>query len=245
LFLKDPVLRRIAAATGDVWPDRMWRFDTVDGGSHGELAMLLLDTSLRFSDSADHLNHVLAKASRDLTRLQQELASHVHSRAIGSDRLFVDLLAAIERHIVLEQQLLRQYAVWRSHGGSPALHGHAQMLVKAGDPSWGVITLWIDDGDHWPVLPDEEAAACFDIGDHAGKTIGTITPTGSLFQPTAHTNADPPGIEPEQVSGFAACDDLQAACRSLLRWHRYRDSADWDGRYPTDFTLDELTALTE
>ena len=50
MFLSDSALRRIAAETGDVWPEHLWRHDTATPGPTGVLAQLLHTVTLRFNE---------------------------------------------------------------------------------------------------------------------------------------------------------------------------------------------------
>jgi hypothetical protein len=244
LFLTDPALRRIAAATGDVWHDRVWRFDTAEPGAHGELAKLLHDTSARFADSANLVGRTLRKAAQGIARTHNDLAKDAHLHLIGTDRHFTDTLAAIERHSVLEQQLLRQCLAWRTIATPPAHGGRLRLLVRPGDPSWGVVALERHDKDAWRVFPDAEAAAHFGV-KHAHVLIGVISPAGAQFAPAAYLHPESPQALPQQVFRLPECDDMQSASRSLMRWWAYRDSPAWDGRMPAQFTPIELAALAE
>ncbi|GIH02906.1 hypothetical protein Rhe02_09730 [Rhizocola hellebori] len=246
MYLTHPALRRIAAATGDVWPDLMWRFHTYTRDARGEVATLLHETSLRFNDSSNLVGQVLGRAADDIARLQRELATHGQVHAGGTDRRLADTLAAIERHTVLEQQLLRQYDAWRSHVDSPAAGGDFRLLVKAGDASWGVAEFRRHDRDQWHVLPDEEAATRFGIGKHARRAIGAVARIEGGYQLAAYHDPEFPHPDaPERSHQLPVFEDLQAAARCLLRWWAYREADNWDGRYPHNFAPDELAALSE
>lgn len=244
MLLTDPALRRIAAATGDVWPDRVWRFDTADPGPTGQLAMLLHDTSLRFADSSGLVGRALGKAGKDISRTQADLAKDAHLYLIGADRTFADTLAAIERHSVLEEQLLAQYAAWRTVSTVPSAHGTFHLLVKAGDPGWGVVRLEPDSDGHWRVFPDGEAATHFGI-THTDRLIGEVAADKGSFAPTAYSHPHFGETHPQLVYRLPGCDDLQSACRSLLRWWAFRESVHWDGRTPTELDPAELAAFAE
>jgi hypothetical protein len=243
LFLTDPALCRIAAATADVLPDLMWRFDTADPGPRGALAQLLHDTSLRFTDSHRQLNQALDKCAKDIDRLQRELAKDAHVHHAGTDRLFTNTLAAIARHTVLEQQLISQYTAWRTLAPAPQLDFN--LLIRAGDPTWGVAEMRHVDLSHWHVVPDAEAACRFNLAGHAGRMVGDVTITEGGFQPTAYLQPEYLLLHHELVYQLPLCEDPQAAVRSLLRWWAYRESDAWDGRTPAELTPDELTALAE
>jgi hypothetical protein len=86
VFLTDLALRRIAAETGDVWPEHPWRHDTALPGPTGNLAHLLHTITVRFNDNAELLDRLLGTLGQQANRLREATARHASIPPSGLDR---------------------------------------------------------------------------------------------------------------------------------------------------------------
>lgn len=241
MFLTDPALRCIAAATDDVLPEHLWRHDTAAGDPLGDLARILHKTALGFNDTTTALDKALARAG-DLSEMaQQQLTAQAELRVAGYHQAFTDVLAAAARHTALASLLLSAYRGWRNH--RPLDEGDARhLLLRTGDPSYGVAVLRQHEPHAWLVFPDTEAAAAFDIA-YPCRIVGEVAETAHGWKPTAYTNPQHRQTQPSMTYPLPECDELTSACRSLLRWWHLRHSAAWHSRTPSQLTPAELAEL--
>jgi len=121
VFLTDPALRHVAAQTGDVWSEHIWRHDTATPGPVGVLAALLHKVTLRYNDNdnAEQLNRLLDTLGQQATSLREATARHASIPPSGVDRAATDLLDQIGRRVLLQQLLLHTYQAWRAHMPRP------------------------------------------------------------------------------------------------------------------------------
>lgn len=94
MFLTDPALRRIAAATNDVLPEHLWRHDTAAADALGDLARILHKTALGFNDSTTTLDKALARVGELSEAAQQQLTTRAHLHMAGYRQALTDALAA-------------------------------------------------------------------------------------------------------------------------------------------------------
>ena len=134
MFLSDSALRRIAAETGDVWPEHLWRHDTATPGPTGVLAQLLHTVTLRFNDNAALLDQILATLGKQAGSLREATARHASIPPSGLDRTATDLLDQIGRRVLLEQLLLDAYDAWQTHRQPERGKDEQHLLLRPGDP---------------------------------------------------------------------------------------------------------------
>ncbi|WP_117214360.1 hypothetical protein [Allorhizocola rhizosphaerae] len=242
MFLSDPALRRIAAETGDVWPEHLWRHDTATPGPTGVLATLLHTVTLRFNDNAARLDQLLATLGQQADSLRQATARHGSIPPSRLDRTATDLLDQIGRRVLLEQLLLDTYDAWHTHRQPEPGKDEQHLLLRPGDPAFGVATLRRLDEATWLVSPDAEAAAAFAI-PYAARLVGEVTEHGDGWKPTAHSNPERRYLGGGLAYELPPQDDLVTACRTLLRWWALRHSAAWRNRRPEQLTETELADL--
>lgn len=231
MFLTDPALRRIAAATNEVLPDQLWRFDTAAEDAVGDLARLLHKTAREYNATVAYLDSAVP-----------HLTARPELRTAGGREAVSGMLAAIERHQVLSGVLIDAYSAWRRHralGGGDEQH----LLVYSGDPAYGVITLSRTSPRFWRATSDAEAAEAFDV-PYAGRIVGLIaeTPDGR-YEATACSNQAHAESGSPIAYRLPDQDDLTTACRSLLRWWQLRHSAAWRSRNPDQLEPAELDQL--
>ncbi len=244
MFLTDPALRRIAGCTGDVWPEQVWRHHTTDPDVLGELARLLHRTTSEYLESFNRLERLLTQVHQHAGTAIEQLRQRAVPGPQGHLRVLVlDLREQQEIHHVLDHMLLDTYRAWREHRPAQALTLR-HLLLRPGDPSFGVATLQQTDAHTWLVTADAQAAAAFDI-PYPQRVVGEIRATGSGWQPIAHTNPQHPTTQPHMTYPLPVHLDQTVACRMLLRWWQLRHSAAWRSRSPEQLTETELAALTE
>ncbi|MCW6003720.1 hypothetical protein K1W54_03880 [Micromonospora sp. CPCC 205371] len=244
MFLTDPALRRIAAWTGDVWPEHLWRHDTATPGPTGNLAQLLHTITIRFNDNAELLDRLLGTLGHQASNVREATARHTAVPPSGLDRSATDVLDQIGRRVLLEQLLLDAYQAWRTHRQPDRGQDERHLLLRPGDPTFGVATLRRLDPDAWLVSPDAEAAAAFGI-PYTATIVGQIAEHDNGWQPTAYRDPQHRHHGGGLSYTLPPQDDLGTACRTLLRWWALRHSANWRSRRPEQLTEAELAALTE
>ncbi|MEU8264683.1 hypothetical protein AB0C02_29200 [Micromonospora sp. NPDC048999] len=243
MFLTDPALRRIAADTNDVLPERLWRHDTVTLDALGDLARVLHKTALGFTDSTTTLDKALARVGEMAAAGRRGLAARADLHMAGYHQALTDALAARERHIVLGAMLVTAYHAWRNHRPVLGTGDERYLLLQPGDPARGVAVLRQRDPHTWLVFPDTEAATAFDI-PYPGRVVGEVAQTDHGWTPTAYTDPQHRQTQPGLTYPLPVCDDLASACRSLLRWWHLRHSDAWRSRTPAQLTPAELAHLT-
>jgi len=244
VFLTDPALRHIAAQTGDVWPEHIWRHDTATGGPVGVLATLLHKVTLRFNDNAEQLDRLLNRLGQLATILREATARYASAPQSDLGRCTTDVVDQLGRRVLLEQLLLHTYQAWRAHAAPERGKDERHLLLRPGDPTFGVATLRRFDDTTWLVSPDAEAAAAFAI-PYAARLVGEVTEHGDGWKPTAHSNPEHRYLGGGLAYELPPHDDLVTACRSLLRWWALRHCAAWRSRRPEQLTEAELAALAE
>jgi hypothetical protein len=231
VFLTDPALRRIAAATNEVLPEQLWRYDTGGEDAVGDLARILHKTARSYNDTAVYLDKAV-----------QRLTGRSRLGAAGYSEVLPGMLAAMEHHAVLADVLTDAYLAWRRHraiGGGDERH----LLLYFGDPAHGVATLRCTSPYVWLVTADAEAAQAFAV-PYANRIVGQVTETlDGTWQPIACSNPEHIADQPAITYRLPVRDDLATACRSLLRWWALRHSAAWRSRTPDQLTPDELDQL--
>jgi hypothetical protein len=182
VFLSDPALRRIAGCTGDVWPEHVWRYHTADPNVPGELARLLHRTTQEFIESFSHVERLLTQVHQHASLAVEQLRERAVPQPPHRLReLMLDLRDQQERHHVLDQMLLNTYHAWREHWPAQVLTVK-YLLLRPGDPSFGVATLEQVDACTWLVTADAQAAAAFDI-PYPQRVVGEIRATDCGWQP--------------------------------------------------------------
>lgn len=231
-FLNDPALRHIAATTGDVLPEQLWRYDTGSEDALGDLARILHKTA-----------HSYNRAVASLDRAVQLLTHRPDARAAGLGKVLPGMTTATEQHAVLADVLTDAYLAWRRHHPISDAGVQRHLLLYPRDLTHGVVTLWPSSAYVWLVSPDAEAAHAFGI-PYADRTVGQVTETlEGVFEPIACTNPDHIADQPALTYRLPVRDDLATACRSLLRWWALRHSAAWQSRNPDQLTPTELDQL--
>ncbi|MFI2664116.1 hypothetical protein [Micromonospora carbonacea] len=243
MFLTDPALRRIAAETNDVLPERLWRHDTATRDPLGDLARILHATAREFTDSTTVLDRALDRLGVLADTTRRGLAARADLHAAGYHQALTDALTARERHIALGAMLLTVYRAWRHHRPVPGDGDERHLLLYAGDPTRGVATLRRQEPRTWLVIPDAEAATAFDI-PYPDRIVGEVTEAEPGWTPTAYTAAPHHRTPAGMTYPLPVCDDLASACRSLLRWWHLRHSDTWRSRTPDQLTPAELAHLT-
>ncbi|GAA1843121.1 hypothetical protein [Asanoa iriomotensis] len=240
MFLTDPALRWIAAATDDVLPDHLWRHDTARDDTCGELATLLHKITLRFNDSSSALDKAVNGLAERSNAAQQLLCAGVHIRYAGQLQAIADIYAASEQHTVLGELLVEAYQGWRSHR-TIGDGDERYLLLQPGDPSYGVAMLRRQPANTWLMFVDAEAAAAFQV-PYPARILGEIRRIDAGWLPTASTSPDhhPKGT----ADRLPQCEDLATACRALLRWWRLRHSPEWNNRRPVHLSPAERAELT-
>ncbi|MBV1854583.1 hypothetical protein [Catellatospora tritici] len=231
MFLTDHALRRIAAATNEVLPDQLWRYDTAAEDAVGDLARLLHKTARAYNATTTYLDSAVPK-----------LTARPELRTAGQREDLSGMLAAIERHHVLADVLLDAYMAWRRHrtiSGGDEQH----LLLYPGDPAHGVITLSRTSPRFWRATADTEAAKAFGV-PYADRIVGLIaeTPDGKYEATACSSQAHAESGSPMSYR-LPDRDDLTTACRSLLRWWQLRHSAAWRSRTPDQLDPTELDQL--
>jgi hypothetical protein len=246
VFLSDAALRAIAAATGDVWPEHAWRYDTADGDWSGETAQRLHRFALGFNDNSRLLQRALQRLHDDTGAALASLHTYAAvRRPHGIDAAIINVVALLERNVVLETMLLDAYASWRAHRPRTTDAAEWHLLVQPGNPGFGVATLRRLDGEPttWLVIPDTVAAEAFAI-PYAHSHVGAVTATDGRWQPVAFTGSDHPHALRHSAQGLPDNEQASGACRTLLRWCQLRHSPTWDNRPPGELTSKELAILT-
>jgi hypothetical protein len=244
VFLTDPALRHIAAQTGDVWPEHIWRHDTATPGPVGVLATLLHKVTLRFNDNAEQLERLLDRLGQLVTILREMTARYARVPQSDLGLCATDVIDQLGRRALLEQLLLNAYQAWRAQAAPEAGKEERHLLLRPGDPTFGVVTLHRFDDTTWLVTPDAEAAAAFVI-PYAARLVGEVAEHSDGFRPTAYSNPQHRCLGGGLAYELPPHDDLLTACRSLLRWWALRHSAAWRSRRPEQLTEAERAALAE
>ncbi|MBB5874621.1 hypothetical protein F4553_008055 [Allocatelliglobosispora scoriae] len=240
MFLADPALRAIAAATNDVLPEHLWRHDTDGGDWAAESAARLDNIATGFNTNARLLNTALAQV-RDEAGTALRDAGPQHPHHMGT--ILLTAVSLLERHQVLRTTLVEAYTYWRRHQPDPHDQAERHILAQRYVPDAGVLTLRRHGRDTWHVIPDRAAAIRWGV-PFADQLIGAITESGDGWYPVAFLRPTRRHALPQPVSPLPAVDTDAAACRCLLRWWRLRLSARWLGRNPTQLTDAEITDLT-
>ena len=242
MFLTDPVLRRIAADTNDILPERLWRHDTATLDPIGDLARILHKTARDFTDSTEFLDQDLAGLADLAAASRQGLAARADVHVSGYPQALTDVLAARERHTALGAMLITVYKAWRNHR---PIHdsNERHLLLYPASPERGVATLRPKDPRTWLVVPDADAASAFGI-PYPDRVVGEVTETDQGWAPTAYTDPQQRQITSGMAYPLPVCGDLASACRSLLRWWHLRHSDAWRSRTPSQLTPAELAHLT-
>jgi len=244
VFLSDPALRRIAGCTGDVWPEHVWRYHTADPDVLGELARLLHSTTQEFIESFGHLDRLLSQVHEHASMATDQLRERAVPEPPYRLRvLMLDLRDQQERHNVLDQMLLNAYRAWRQQRPVQFLTVR-HLLLRPGDPSFGVATLQQAGAYTWLVTADAQAAAAFDI-PYPQRVVGQIRATDSGWQPVAHNNPQHLTTLPDLTYPLPVHIDQTVACRTLLRWWALRHSAAWRSRRPEQLSEAELADLAQ
>ncbi|MFG3690636.1 hypothetical protein [Micromonospora sp. NPDC047740] len=242
MFLSDPALRRIAAETNDVHREHLWRHDTAALDPLSDLARLLHKITLGFNDNTATLDKALARLVEQTEAAQRQLAPHADLHTPSHAQALTDVLAASERHAALADMLVNAYRAWRNHHRSGD-SDERYVLLQPGDPTYGVATLRRHAPDAWLVLPDPEAANAFDV-PYPCRVVGEVCQTDDGWAPVACTNPEHRDTQPAITYHLPTCNDLPAACRSLLRWWHLRHSAAWANRTPAQLTPAEAAGLS-
>jgi hypothetical protein len=241
MFLSDPALRLIAARTGDVWPDHLWRYDTAPAEPFSELARHLHRITLEFNDATELLFALLDRLDGRITCIRHDLRLRSTAHQYPGDTVRMELAVLLERHTVLADTLADAYQGWRAHHVPDPDPAVRHLLASHRDPSGGVFTLARPEPGRWHVIPDAQAAKAGNI-PYANTLVGEVIAVCDGWRPVAYTT---PGTPQSLRYQLPVTADLATACRMLMRWWNLRHSVDWRSRTPDQLTETELAWLAE
>ncbi|GAA1370287.1 hypothetical protein [Catellatospora chokoriensis] len=220
MILSTSALQAIAAATGEVWPEHIWRHDTDGNDWRAENAKRLHRAAIGFNDNVTLLTRILTRLGEATGAVHKSLLGRAGlNTAPMLDTALSDLLTSMERHRILEEMLLDAYRAWRAHRPDAADPDVRMLLIQERDPAYGVVKLLRRHAERetWAVVPDTVAAHQHEA-PFPDRVIGTVQVYGEGWLPTAYLQPEHGSVTAEQMHHLPVHDDITVACRMLLRW---------------------------